>query len=80
MRSMSRHSGNVGRIVQTEGAMTFTVTGLSRAGSAQIDCRSPVTALERALELVRAGFVDVLIAEGKGVPHTPDKFFRLYLM
>lgn len=60
--------------------MTFTVTGLSEAGPALLNCKSPVKALKRALELMRAGFAHVLIAEGEGVPHTPDAFFRVYLM
>jgi hypothetical protein len=60
--------------------MTFTVTGLSEAGTAILDCKSASKALEQALEWVRWGFADVLIAEDKGVPYTPDAFFRLYLM
>jgi len=60
--------------------MTFTVTGLSEAGTAVLDCKSALKALEQALEWVRRGFADVLIAEDEDVPSTPDAFFRLYLM
>jgi hypothetical protein len=66
--------------VQTEAGMTFTVTGLSEAGPATLNCKSPVKAPERALEWVRWGFADVLIAEEEGVPYTPDAFSRMYLM
>jgi hypothetical protein len=73
-------NGDIGRIVQTEGRMTFTVTGLSDAGPTAFNCKSSLKALEQALEWVRWGFADVLISEEKGVSYTPDVFFRLYLM
>jgi hypothetical protein len=60
--------------------MTFTVTGLSEAGPATLECKSSLKALEHALEWMRRGFADVLIAETRGVPYTPDVFYRLYLM
>jgi hypothetical protein len=44
--------------------MTFIVTGLSLTGPALIGCDSEVGALEKAAELIRAGFVEVLIADG----------------
>jgi hypothetical protein len=77
---MFRQNGTIRGIVQTEAGMTFTVTGLSEAGPTLLSCKSPVKALEQALEWIRYGFANVLIAEEKSVPYTPDAFFRLYLM
>jgi hypothetical protein len=58
--------------------MTFIVTGLSQTGPALIGCDSEVGALEKAAELIRAGFVEVLIADSQGVQYTPCEFVRMF--
>ncbi|MBP1181489.1 hypothetical protein [Methylobacterium sp. PvR107] len=58
--------------------MTFIVTGLSVSGPALIGCDSEIGALEKAAELIRAGFANVLIADGKGVQYTPSQFLRAF--
>jgi 3-oxoacyl-(acyl-carrier-protein) synthase len=58
--------------------MTFIVTGLSASGPAPIGCDSEVDALEKAAELIRAGFADVLIADGAGAQYTPGQFPRAF--
>ena len=44
--------------------MTFVVTGLSETGPTLLDCDSVTKALQKAVELVRTGYLDVLIADG----------------
>lgn len=58
--------------------MAFIVTGLSRTGPMQIDCDTPSEALEKAAELVRDGYADVLIADEAGLQYTPVEFGRLF--
>ncbi|MBP1183789.1 hypothetical protein [Methylobacterium sp. PvR107] len=58
--------------------MTFIVTGLSLRGPTLIDCDTAIGALERAAELIRTGYADVLIADGEGVQYTPYEFVRLF--
>ena len=58
--------------------MTFIVTGFSISGPALIGCDSEVGALEKAAELIRAGFAQVRIADGQGVQYTPCEFVRLF--
>jgi 3-oxoacyl-(acyl-carrier-protein) synthase len=60
--------------------MTFTVTGRSAKGLSLTACESVVLALERAAELLRRGYADVLIADGRGAQFTPDQFTRFYCM
>jgi hypothetical protein len=52
--------------------MTFFVTGLSLTEPALIGCDSQIGALEKAAELIRAGFVEVLIAEGQAFSAAGD--------
>jgi hypothetical protein len=56
---------------QAEVGMTFIVAGLSETGPALIGCDSEVEALEKAAELIRAGFVEVLIADGQASSTRP---------
>jgi hypothetical protein len=58
--------------------MTFIVTGLSVSGLTLVGCDSEVGALEKAAELIRAGFAKVLIADSHGVRYTPCEFVRLF--
>ena len=58
--------------------MTFIVTGLSEAGPTLLDCDTVTNAMEKAVELMRVGFMDVLIADGAGLQYTPAEFARLY--
>jgi hypothetical protein len=58
--------------------MTFIVTGLSISGPALIGCDSDIEALEKAAELIRAGFAKVLIADRHGVLYTPSQFLRAF--
>jgi hypothetical protein len=63
---------------QTQAGMTFSVTGLSVSGPTLIGCDSDIEALEKAAELIRAGFAKVLIADSHGVRYTPCEFVRLF--
>ena len=58
--------------------MTFIVTGLSQTGPALIGWYSEIVALEMAAELIRAGCVEVLIADSQGVQYTPCEFVRMF--
>jgi 3-oxoacyl-(acyl-carrier-protein) synthase len=42
--------------------MMFTVTGLNAIGAVLLDCSTVVDAMKEALDLLRSGYVDVLIA------------------
>jgi hypothetical protein len=63
---------------QTEVSMTFIVTGFSRVGPALVGCDTEILALDKAVELIRAGYVEVLIADGQGVQYTPSQFLRAF--
>jgi 3-oxoacyl-(acyl-carrier-protein) synthase len=58
--------------------MTFIVTGFSLRGPTLIDCDTAIGALERAAELIRTGYADVLIADGEGVQYAPSQFLRAF--
>jgi hypothetical protein len=58
--------------------MTFIVTGLSVSGPTLVGCDSDIEALEKAAELIRAGFTKVRIADVHGVQYTPCEFVRLF--
>ena len=58
--------------------MTFIVTGVSETGPTLLDCDSVTNALQKAVELVRTGYLDVLIADGAGLQYTPAEFVRLF--
>ena len=58
--------------------MTFIVTGLSEVGPALIGCDTETSALDKAVELIRAGYVEVLIADGVGVQYTPSQFLHAF--
>jgi hypothetical protein len=57
--------------------MTFIVTGFSVSGPALIGCDSGVEALDKAMELIRAGFAHVRMSDGQGVQYTPCDFARM---
>ena len=58
--------------------MTFIVTGLSETGPTLLDCDTVSKALQKAVELVRTGYLDVLIADATGLQYTPAEFIRLF--
>ena len=58
--------------------MMFPVTGRSVRGLSLIACETVVRALERATDLMRRGYDDVLIADARGAQFTPDQFTRFY--
>ena len=58
--------------------MTFIVTGLSETGPTLLDCDTVAKALQKAVELVRTGYLDVLIADATGLQYTPGEFIRLF--
>jgi 3-oxoacyl-(acyl-carrier-protein) synthase len=47
-------------------------------GPTLIDCDTAIGALERAAELIRTGYADVLIADGEGVQYAPSQFLRAF--
>ena len=58
--------------------MAFTVTGIGARGLALIGCETVLRALEKAAELMRRGFLDVMIADLRGAQYTPDQFDRFF--
>jgi 3-oxoacyl-(acyl-carrier-protein) synthase len=58
--------------------MMFTVTGLNAIGAVLLDCSTVVDAMKEALDLLRSGYVDVLIADGTGLQYTPAEFMYAF--
>ena len=58
--------------------MAFTVTGIGARGLALVGCETMLRALEKAVELMRLGFLDVMIADRRGAQYTPDQFERFF--
>jgi hypothetical protein len=58
--------------------MVFTVTGLSALEAVLMDCDTAWDALKEASDLLRSGYVDVLIADDTGLRYTPAEFARAF--
>ena len=58
--------------------MAFTVTGVANRGMALIGCDTVVRALAKATEMMRRGYLDVMIADRRGAQYTPDQFHRFF--
>lgn len=58
--------------------MVFTVTGLSAVEAVLMDCDTVWDALKEASDLLRSGYVDVLIADDTGLQYTPAEFARAF--
>lgn len=58
--------------------MVFSVTGLNAFGAVLMDCDTIVDALAEALELLSSGYVDVLMADGKGLQYAPAEFMYAF--
>lgn len=57
--------------------MTFTVTGLNVIGAVLMECSTIADAMDEALNLLRTGYVDVLIADSNGQEYTPAQFAQV---